>query len=581
MTSMAQRKRDLRDCLQKLDPEGDGSISIHLVHKAMQCIGINYSLQALTNELLAKEKDGDGDLEIHEVEGFLDDDEALERAGIQGSLEPWSIGRSLALDALPLAARAFSAHEVVREAMRRSSPERKPERKGSRRPSGAGGAVPAHGGGPASPKGSRDDYSPKSPTPQTRAEGGSGGRSPEKQQDPVARPRSRHFTVWEETKADFLEYSALRKSYEETYGNTRRPRGVEASRRRLLAASASAPTLPRPGTVGGAQQHQQHNLGTQLASLQRGAMDGRLLGARESIREIEMQRRRLRSSGNQAQQSSVRRRAEERRTVGWASSAAADDGHRPRTTATTSTSATAASGSLEPGMLNPGMNPGMMATWEPSEMHATTATSWGTSKHPSRTGSAPRFTLQPMALPTHSLLAGGVGSMGAIGAAGMGAIGATTSTPKPRNATRGHGMRRGPSATALGRPRSVASLQSVADGTPSGAESQLQQQKRGGVIEVRHAPSIGQLASVADQANDGRPKAGLKLSSSHSTLRAVKPLEPVRTTSAAVSAEGRRVAEAQRLLFESEVRAEEAAARAPSSSELLSAKLNETDDEDE
>ena len=99
MVSASEKaKRDeLHECLRKLDQDGKGTISVHLVAEAMRRIGIHFSFDDLAKELLKNDADGDGNMEIHEVDQFLAQEAALQRFGLEGALVPWSLGRSLAL----------------------------------------------------------------------------------------------------------------------------------------------------------------------------------------------------------------------------------------------------------------------------------------------------------------------------------------------------------------------------------------------------------------------------------------------------------------------------------------------------
>ena len=67
-----KKKQELHECLRKLDPDGSGSISVALLADAMRRIGINFTLEDLTKELLSNDADGDGNMEVHEVDQFLD-----------------------------------------------------------------------------------------------------------------------------------------------------------------------------------------------------------------------------------------------------------------------------------------------------------------------------------------------------------------------------------------------------------------------------------------------------------------------------------------------------------------------------
>lgn len=211
-----QKKKELHDCLSKLDPDGSGSISVSLLAEAMQCIGIHFSFEDLAAELLSNDKDGDGNMEVHEVDQFLDQEAALQASGLEGALEPWSIGRSLALDALPLAARAYSAHTVVEGAMNRGKPHKSdsPRRRrdsltlsetSSKAPvgeelsamAGAASNVKSTGTSTGTGGGQR---------------GGVGAGSASEQA--AQRERSPMFVLWEDTKAAFAQYGNMRKHYE-------------------------------------------------------------------------------------------------------------------------------------------------------------------------------------------------------------------------------------------------------------------------------------------------------------------------------------------------------------------------------
>ena len=78
---MAPTANDKRNALiadlKRLDPEADGSISVALVHKAMKQIGIKFTLEDLSKELLKNDKDGDGEMEVSEVDKMLQEEAAL------------------------------------------------------------------------------------------------------------------------------------------------------------------------------------------------------------------------------------------------------------------------------------------------------------------------------------------------------------------------------------------------------------------------------------------------------------------------------------------------------------------------
>ena len=223
----SSQRRELHRSLSNLDPEGNGNISVTLVHEAMKLIGLKYSVNSLSNELLANDSDGDGIFELHELDKFLDKQEALQRAGVEGVIEPWGMGRSLALDALPLAARAYDAHAVVQEAIAGVDHEPRP-------PPSPVAPLPAALNPPATLL--------KKPT--LRHSGVASKRLID--QDGKIAPgvkHSPHFLLWEETKTRFAEYKVLRGEYEKAWRVQRPPRRHPAS---LAAGRLAAAALARP-----------------------------------------------------------------------------------------------------------------------------------------------------------------------------------------------------------------------------------------------------------------------------------------------------------------------------------------------
>ena len=216
------------------DKGGEGNISVSRVAEAMKCIGIHYKYDDLAAELLSNDTDGDGSMEVHEFTGFLKQDAELERSGVTDPPEPWSVGRSLALDALPLAARAFSAHATVQDVMirnglrpARSGTQRRKKSLQSSRPFSAdpqsvvepeSPAPPAPPPQPeASPTPSTGAHHPRPTLLQTPGTGvGGGDEEPE-------REWSREYIIFTETSDMFEEYASMRADYERNWQVRRKP----------------------------------------------------------------------------------------------------------------------------------------------------------------------------------------------------------------------------------------------------------------------------------------------------------------------------------------------------------------------
>ena len=251
------------------DSSMEGNISVSRVHEAMKCIGIRYTYDELARELLSNDTDGDGSMELHEFSHFLEKDAELERSGVAGALEPWSVGRPLALDALPLAARAFSAHAVVVDSMERNAPSGEKKR----RP-----AVPQEGASKGGTQRAQPSSQPSShapavdPSQRPMSAGASstgnlsarpGRESPTNpslgashswagslvegtEEGAPTAPHSRHFVIFNETSEVYEEYQAMRAAYEQAWqGKRRRPLhtragvGPEDSRQRGKAPLSS------------------------------------------------------------------------------------------------------------------------------------------------------------------------------------------------------------------------------------------------------------------------------------------------------------------------------------------------------
>ncbi len=206
--SLSARKQteEVTSCLLQLsDGNGSGVIDTKLLTKAMNTIGLPYTEIDLTRELLTTDADGDGVLEVHEFEANLAHQELLMRAGLDGALEPWDLGRCLAMDALPLAARAYTAHCAVDEAIRESELRRNPKRNSQARKAKDGAAATAVA---PSPELEQLKRGLRTPLPARAAAPAPAPARPA----PAASPRPlSSFSVWEETKADFADYLERRK----------------------------------------------------------------------------------------------------------------------------------------------------------------------------------------------------------------------------------------------------------------------------------------------------------------------------------------------------------------------------------
>ena len=332
---MAPTANDKRNALiadlKRLDPEADGSISVALVHKAMKQIGIKFTLEDLSKELLKNDKDGDGEMEVSEVDKMLQEEAALATMpGLEGTLEPWSLGRSLALDALPMAARAFSAHSVVREVIRRGSPEKEKSRDRRGRSRRTSGDAPADSSKEADNKPAPVEVPDESASPMKSPTSAEKARMKAEAEAAALKKRSPMFVMWEETKRMHKDFDAMRKEYEQSWpkdawkisGTKGRSRYVprkptsSASLGSLKEAAASSgggggtPWAPQGAIAFGRSE-------TPSASMTGTASNGRLLAAdaQQSLYEMRQAERQLLTSGHEPR-SVVRRKAEERRLNG-------------------------------------------------------------------------------------------------------------------------------------------------------------------------------------------------------------------------------------------------------------------------
>ena len=216
-----QAEEGLRECLERLarlSEDESGVISIETIDKSLRTVGLTFTRDDLLHQIADTDTDGDGRWEVNEFDAFFAKQRSLVDAGIDGALEPWDLGRCLPMDALPLAARTFTAHNAVEEAIGASAPSRRADASKARRGPLASAPEPA---------------APEPPTSR---------RAVSSAKPAAAAPpsRSRCFHLWEATKSDFAEYKAMRTAYEETWKSARRPlRGVP----RRLASSASAPSI--------------------------------------------------------------------------------------------------------------------------------------------------------------------------------------------------------------------------------------------------------------------------------------------------------------------------------------------------
>ena len=216
----------LRVCLKKLSElsdDGSGEISVSLIEQCMSAVGLDFSRAELLEQLASTDTDGDGKFEVHEFDEFFARQRLVMNAGIAGALEPWDLGRCLPMDALPLAAKAFVAHEAVETAIR-----------GSAYPVEALSHPPKPRCRTAAPS-----TSPP-PSPSRRLLQNSATMTIALQRS-QPKERSYCFKVWEATKHDFGEYRERRKLYEETWDTSRRP--FRSVHRKQLKTASSAPSV--------------------------------------------------------------------------------------------------------------------------------------------------------------------------------------------------------------------------------------------------------------------------------------------------------------------------------------------------
>ena len=580
--SSAVRMVELREALKKLDPDGSGAISVQLVHEAMQCIGIKFSLKELTEELLADDTDGDGNLELHEVEGFLQHDAELERAGLSELVNPWSIGRSLALDALPMAARAFSAHCVVQEVMQIADPPKAAA--DSKTSSGRVPSVPRAATGSGKPPTSAAEAmnvipkkataidgealsSPASPTPPAQHQSPNRTASPVRSISPTAsppskvigsptddvKPRSRHFVLWEETRRDFAEYASMRREYEARWNVSRRSghrhrhrdtttqqQAQQQAQQQVQQHARQQPTPMRP----------RHTRAMASSSSSSGLLTGQ--GAGDALVTVASKRRLVTAPGGRmhAQERLSELKRTEARLDRGSKDSLVDVRQQRRNEAAAANEASTVVPPRAPWEMgvprSPWAAPHGMQPPEPMLPHAAEGHAV---QRPIRRPNGPRFQL---------------GVLSGADAAAAAAIAATHARARPSStsgargtgaitapAVEGAGMRRVASAGGLrlfapqtspltADERRERTLQRAQ--TPQFAFSAPPDQHRpppGPGASLRRQVSAGVLATVADEAGDERPKgARLRLSTSLANLRpALHPVGPVITSKHATAAQ--------------------------------------------
>ena len=586
-----ERIKEVENAVKLLiDPAaGSGNIHVGLVNEAMKCIGIHYSYDDLAKELLTNDADGDGNMEVHEFSAFLKQDEELERAGAM-ALEPWSVGRPLALDALPLAARAFSAHSIVREVMGRNSPSGRPytekekalrmkqedaNQEGSPKkkqpapadlsdsskralsPPPAGRSSSPHSAGGTSSGGMSQADSPKpagasrmSPASPHRTSIGSIDSSPGVETE--AAPRlGRNTKIFNETDALFDQYRSMRDRYESVWGKWQAQPRYQSNRRRPATGGAerSGPNGAGHGraafgsSVGLASTPSHPGAAVASSGAQRLQSPSReiLTDAQRSLQDVRIAEFQRHLQGF-PERPELRSRAEDRRAV--------VSRERARGTAT----------SIRPTKdWDPGMPhspwaqplPGWMSLHRASTSELGHRFKAGPAEPPVPAATIPQVTgaLRPKPLRASQSLhriSGGAG-----GRAIHSAPYASAGNLKPSGAS-------GAVVTPHLQIRASVAAASLSPQKQRQQEQQARQQRgrqlqpgKPGSQAAKQAailptpPSVGMLANLADGLKDERPRTGVRLLMSAASLRPPRALEPVLTSNNAVEGVQRRRAEAR------------------------------------
>ena len=123
--------KGLRESFEALDADRSGHLSVEEITKATALVGLRLNPRALAKQLLLASTDGDTQFEMHELDAVLRQERELREAGIE------EFSRPVVFGVLPLAARAFDAHQVVarsiKNAEERALMMEKAERKAARR----------------------------------------------------------------------------------------------------------------------------------------------------------------------------------------------------------------------------------------------------------------------------------------------------------------------------------------------------------------------------------------------------------------------------------------------------------------
>lgn len=243
----ADQVRGVRECLDALRVNGTNLISIPMLQQAMTTLGIPYKEAELARELSSvTDSDGDGTLEVHEFDTFFVQQAALNASGLDGALEPWDLGRSLAMDALPLATRSFTAHTAVSDTIRESdlrvsrSSDRLHTAPASSSPKCLLSTTPTKG-----------KHALRRPQP-SHFQGASASKAALAEyhrllaRESRQKPLPSNFEIWQDTRKDFAEYKKDRQCYESKW-QIRRQRRVHGAP--PMAVSASEPVLRRPQSL--------------------------------------------------------------------------------------------------------------------------------------------------------------------------------------------------------------------------------------------------------------------------------------------------------------------------------------------
>lgn len=216
--------------LVPVGPSGSDEIEVTNLTKAINCIGLRYTDETLSKELSVEtDADGDGKLELHEFDAYFKQMDRLTKAGIEGSVEPWYLGRSLAIDALPLAARTYTAHACIVDAIADSAARvapTTPRRRSTGSTRGASSHLSSVAAADAMPSDTfashqASSHQPLSSFPRPRSASTPRAHTPllksEVKKSVGEEALLKSFVVWEETKTDFAAYKVLRRRYEDAW----------------------------------------------------------------------------------------------------------------------------------------------------------------------------------------------------------------------------------------------------------------------------------------------------------------------------------------------------------------------------